>query len=602
MPPEEIIQFVVDEAAASAVDVWLRSYSDLEPPTCASWLRTGSCPLRQCYRSHSCSLVGADLRMVPGASTATIVPGDPMSVREDARDGSVAFILFNKKAIYDHEDEAVAQTFLRERRDASQVHDNSCMSQLWSAMPLAVAVDALNSAYGFRKSLNFTAVCRAWRDCPAAQGLRNSEYVVATFGGQYAGCSPSMLAETSITVSLVKNAMRDCYTERCVIDSDVHPVYSAWMPSVCIALVLDYPLVFVVLVNGDVRCHCCITGDMLDSTKRKKLPKGRAITCAVLLEGYAIVLGDDGGGLSLVSRDDMSEFIQLRAGAPAAVAALSQLTEKQDFCAAHDGGDFEVLRVTSQSRLERIVSVSMDVDMASMRCMPALARWNEAYCDMVAVVFRADCVRMWQGDDILVQPSMIQGADTAIGNADCTKSDICRCCAVILESVDRPSAVVVTASSATSMLHWWSVECCKNSTRFCGEGFSEPRINRIPCGCVSALTSVGDLALAYYESRHLIMWQGATRSATLILKHADDALPVFAMCEDTVLMAFRRMSDTWYFTCGRLGESESCEEAQEVKRKQKKTRAPKQNKPSDKEAREIAKLRGNKKYGKGYSV
>eukprot|EP00928_Gymnodinium_smaydae_P026846 TRINITY_DN20952_c0_g5_i1.p1 TRINITY_DN20952_c0_g5~~TRINITY_DN20952_c0_g5_i1.p1 ORF type:complete len:611 (-),score=49.58 TRINITY_DN20952_c0_g5_i1:219-1808(-) len=529
--------------------------------------------------------------MVPGTSTATILPGDFLRVREDARDGSVAFILFNKKAIYDFEDEAVAQSFLRERRDASQAHDTSCMLQLWSAMPLAVAVDTLNSAYGWDYTLNFTAVCRAWRDCPAAQSLRNSEYEGVTFGdGHYLGCSGSTLAETSVTITLTRSAILDRIESRCFADAP-DPVYSDFLSRRCIALVLDYPLVFVVQTNGDVRCYSCVTADMLDSTKRETLPQEGVTTCAVLLKSYAIVLGDDGGSLSLILRDDMSEVIQLRSGAPTAVVALSPLIEKADFCAVHDGGDFEVLRVTSESRLERIVSVSIDVNMFSMRCMPALATWNEADHDIVAVAFGADCVRMWQGDDSLVQPAMMQGTDFASVNTNLAKSDVCRCSAVILESVDQASAVVVTSSSATSTLHWWSLECFQDSTRFRGEGFTEPKEDRFTSrGCVAALASVGDLVLAYYDSNYLIMWQGATRSPAMLLCHQDGALPVFAMCEDTVVTACREAYsiEDFSFSCGQLRSSGPCEETLKLRTRWKKTRTTKHSKPSVKEARETA--------------
>jgi len=548
-----------------------------------------------------------------------LTQADPTAVHDSASEHSIAFIMWGQQAIYDYEDPSIALRFLTQYQRPGELINASpqisVSAHLWTAIPLELSVNTLLSA-GAAAACRATGACHGWRTCLAAQKLFERIHEVAT-GSSCHGCSASHLGKNLIASQLITTvAQAELNTDWPPKDSALRkntrkspPIH---LPCVCVATLLDADMTFAVLQNGELRCHHVGNGKLLGTARVKKLSKGTSVTCAALIKDYAFLVGDSGGGLNMTLRDDLCEVVQLRSFAPSAVTALSDMGVKaHELCAIHANGCFEVLRITPGNTLEAILSISIKPHPSSALLAPTLAVCSVAEEPLAIIAIAADCLRLWPLGRTSSEVSVARNEDVVLRSSDDMSGKTFqrgRCSLALLgvrPTRETTAITIVTACSLDASMYWWSLDEKDAEACACLEGAVDGLVN---AGGVLALASNADLLVALHSNSFAALWHGASRSIVL-------QIPTHGTIGSAVALDESSMSLSWHQWCGRVETpSKLClqcvgfshklpEEVQDEKAvKEKKTKAPRQSKPSDKEAKVLAKLRGNTKYGKGYSV
>jgi len=391
---------------------------------------------------------------------------DPATVLQRTPGHLIAFIFLCKRAVFDYEDPYVARQFLIScSADAgSKENTQSRSCGFWSALPCRLAIETLLCA-GAPAACRATATSHAWRHSAVAQGIRDKIYAMAT-GSSFPGCSAEELAIALKICQLVRYATRPSGSGQhpATLTGNwppqgsrleaVHTQKPVSLPAACVAVFLDDGAIFAVLRNGELRCHRADSGHLLGTAQGKKGTKRRGTTCAVLFNREAFIIGDEGGGLTFIRRDDLSETFQIRKESSAAVCSLTQL-DSTHIVAMHVNGTLDVVRF-SVAALGAASNLSISVSMKlSSVLSPALGVLTDGKSQ---ILLAATDTSLWSWQEGLEAP--VQAVGDVLLPREISSEDIGgRCHLVTVSPRSCPSeTLVLTASSLSAKLHWWSLE------------------------------------------------------------------------------------------------------------------------------------------------
>lgn len=453
---KEVLQKLLLRESNDDVEVWLLDETH-QPPLCRSWVRKGSCPWAdRCRHSHGLTLAELGLRATRGACMPALLADDPHAVLERTPGHRIAFVSCKKRAAFDFEDPSVSLRYL----SGSAEGEPQELSGFWSALPCELAVATLLSA-GLGAACRATAACRDWRVSSVAQGVRDRIYEAAT-GASLHGCSAAELGSVLVTAQLLLAGVQD--SRSWLSEAGLQNVAAAKpiaLTADCIALFLDDFALFAVLRSGDLRCYRADTGQLLDSVGKKG--KHRDTTCALFFNKKAFLLGDQAGGLTLTSRDDLTERQETRKAASAGVDAFSQLDERQ-VVALHADGCVDILQFTFDLFGARAsMSVSMSLQLRTVFA-PAIGCIDGE----TLIATAADSIWCWQDG---LKSSLAAGESDLEVNYETPHtsqgSGRGQCHLLVLEPGYCSESCLVTASSTSSQLYWWSFKgqpaCVDNS-------------------------------------------------------------------------------------------------------------------------------------------
>jgi len=291
--------------------------------------------------------------------------------------------------------------------------------------------------------------------------------------------------------------------------------------------------VFAALRNGDLRCARADTGQVLGTSQVKRTGKRREATSVIFLNRQGFLFGDDGGGLTFVARDDLSEVVQLRKEGPSAVGRLLQIDEAH-VAVVYASSLLEVVQLTAVNPCEAAalrLSVVASVQLEASTCLPGLgvvSRGREG-----SLVLAADTagISTWRlhrsaGNVEHAKFEEVKQEHQESRPADPTLPRWEKCHLLALE---RPGeeCCVVTASNRTESIHWWSLleqqlrhlEVCKS-----------------PLGPVDALSTVQGLVVCTHMHAASV-WHGAHRRLLVRLERGVGLPYILTFVGDSLLTA-----------------------------------------------------------------
>jgi hypothetical protein len=219
----------------------------------------------------------------------------------------------------------------------------------------------------------------------------------------------------------------------------------------------------------------------------------------LFLNREAFVLGDNSGGLTLFSRDDLSESVSLRKEASAGVSGLAQLDDRY-IAAVHADGCCDILQCSKD--FGGLASITISMQMPS-----CLAAALGVIVDGQPLVLLATADSLWSWHEGLEAPRQ---ATKRVDDIPAGEGG--RCHMVTLSSRVCLSQIIVTANSASEDIHWWTMDNHQATWVDC---------SMIKDGGVVSLAGSRNLVVSLHTNRALRLWHGESRTIALNLKVAD---------------------------------------------------------------------------------
>lgn len=435
-----------------------------------------------------------------------LIAEDPQLALESTPGHRIAFVFCCQRAVFDYEDPSVAVRYLRVGLDGEEpATDPSLVHQFWSVLPLEVAIATFLNA-GMASACRATATCTEWRNSAMAQGIREQIYAATTgfnIGGISAGELGSILGTRQLLLTGLPSleSFQQHANRRSEFAQDGITQKPILLPADGVALFVDDVAIFAVLCSGELRCYRTDTGQCLGTSQAKKTSKRLHTTSALFLNKEAFVLGDDSGGLTFISRDDLSESVSLRKKASAAVSCLGQLDDRH-MAVVHANGCLDILQICSDcSGVASCVSISV-----SMRLPSSLAPALGVLVAGKTLVLVATGDSLWTWHEGLEAPRQATKLlDEIPAGTDG------RCHLITLRSAGS-NEIIVTASTACEDIHWWTTDGHQATLVDCSV---------LKDGRVVSLASSRSLAVSLHTNRGLKLWHGESRTMALKLDVAD---------------------------------------------------------------------------------
>lgn len=512
----QVLQSVLCRDDARSVAVWLLDESEDSKPLCRQWLRRASCAWgKGCCHSHKMNLARFGLRATRGASMPAIFEADAKSVCYGLPGPPVAFVLFGDQAVYDFENPNVADSFLHgEVQNAPQqlrISGETSVINLKTDLLVQILLDS-----GVCSAMLATATCRQWRESTAAERLRERVYEMIT-GTGLVGCSGKELGNVAWTCRLFQPLSLLRPHSICKhFPSGSSPCLkksSASCPGECVALLMDGMSAFSVIRSGEVRCYHLVSGQLLDTCHARRLGKNNGMTCACILGGEVLMLGDAAGGLTMLLRNDFSEANLIRQSSQSAVASLVALGEKSALLAQASGA-VELLSIADyslQSWQPQNISSLCVIHYGSS--VPALTTSKTAsehialFCSAPCCICFWDCSRL---QNHVVPNKVCSDSSSNVTNADGALAGHCSLLDVFDESQDG-SSLIVSCSTLQSTLYWWEI---KDG----GVCFLELTNTPHSLGGIASLACSAGIVVASHTDGSLVLWRSAFREPILHLQ------------------------------------------------------------------------------------
>eukprot|EP00931_Biecheleriopsis_adriatica_P107132 TRINITY_DN81466_c0_g1_i1.p1 TRINITY_DN81466_c0_g1~~TRINITY_DN81466_c0_g1_i1.p1 ORF type:complete len:609 (-),score=97.42 TRINITY_DN81466_c0_g1_i1:123-1724(-) len=463
-----------------------------------------------------------------------IVEAEAKAVCYGAPGPPIAFIMLGDGAVYDYEDPSVAKRFL----DRGKLPENSTKcDEIGSVAFLDLAPDMVSRAFfaaGAFSACHATATCKDWRYSEAAQCWRDEMYGTITGKRHHLGCTAFELGELALSAQLIKTVTSKT---ACALPSQISNIENCTMSAAsvslvageCVAVMIDAGTAFCVFRAGDLRCYRVDDGQLLGTCQRR-LGKGTGIVCACLVSGEALVLGDSGGGLTLIMRDDLSDAAQLRQSAPAAVTSLVALGKKGALALRLDG---LVEMVTVSQGESHGIHIAFKIDSGTM--VPEMI----LYSSLAFICNSLDCVWVWDSmsarDTQPVQccSDVKHGLQESPQASSERMSALSITCSMSIASQEWDAVVVMSSDSGCS-LQWWSL---LNSQLFHKYATDIPNA----AGGVTALSSSVELVFSCHVDGSLMMWHLISRSCIIHVQNRSPGSCVFSRCSRS--MAFAHVAE-----------------------------------------------------------
>lgn len=251
-------------------------------------------------------------------------------------------------------------------------------------------------------------------------------------------------------------------------------------------------------------------------------------------------MGDSGGGLTAVMRDDLSETIDLRNAASAAVTALSSLSKERTLIVAHKDGRIEAIRLPTEFATSTPVLFSTQFTMLPTLMSPASCTLIEGHTPMILVTTRPDCMFVWQVEASHTEPTCVQASPHAVSyGAELCGNARCRIATLEASSTFAGKTWIVSASTCSSSMWWWVFEdahhqCLGKELSFEGSIDAASHAD----GCVVGLTSAFNLVMSSHASGSILLWHGPSHSCIMHLPGDNAQCVAAALCGSVVALVF----------------------------------------------------------------